>query len=168
MANSNNSRMISFYIPQDAGLLGALGIIALRHAHLDHILRMTIKTLSNVSVQEALDATEFESSSGLRRRIRKLARLKLGEGKALIKLQALLERCSRATKRQNELIHNIWARELDGEPLMRTNDHNWKSPPTIEELNALSEELTVLTNELNDARLSGFLAEAPAMGTQNS
>ena len=154
--------MISFHIPQDSELLGALGIIALRHAHLDYILRMTIKTLGEVTIQQALDATAFESSRGLRDRIRKLAKQKLGEGNPLIQLQALLERFKRATEKRNDLIHTIWACELDGEALRRTNDHNWKPLPTIEELNSLSEELTVLTNELNNARLLGFLAEALA------
>jgi hypothetical protein len=163
MVNSKDSRMISFHIPQNPDLLVTLGIVALKHANLDYILRMTIKTLGEVTVQQALDATAFESSRGLRDRVRKLAKQKLGEGNPLIQLQALLERCKRATEKRNDLIHNIWARELDGEPLRRTNDHDWKPLPTIEELNALSEELTALTNKLNDARLLGFLAEALAI-----
>ena len=164
MVNSNDSQMISFYIPQDSDLLAALGIVALQHSQLDYILRMTIKTLGEVTVQQALDATAFESSRGLRDRIRKLAKQKLGEGSPLIQLQALLERCKRATEKRNDFIHNIWARELDGETLRRTNDHNWMPLPTTEELNTLSKELASLTNELNEARLFGFLAEALTKG----
>lgn len=160
MQLSKDYRMITFAIPSDAKLLEALGVISLRHAHLDHILRMTIKSLSGVDVQQALDATAFHGSSVLRERINKLGRLKLGEGSELIRLQALLERCKRATLKRNELVHNIWARELDGEPMVQTSNHEWKPIPTIQELDVLSAELARLTSELNEARLVGFLAEA--------
>ena len=107
MDNSRDSKMMMFHIPEEPEILGTVGAITLRHSHLDHILRMTIKTLGGVSIEQALDATAFEGSEALRQRIRKLAKRKLGEGKALIQLQALLERCRRATARRNELVHNI-------------------------------------------------------------
>ena len=160
MEASSNYSMIMFHIPENPKILEALGTITLQHGHLDHILRMTIKTLGEVNVQQALDATAFEGSAVLRERIRKLAKLKLGEGNALLQLQALLERCRRATEKRNDLIHNIWARELDGDPQVRTKDHNWKPIPTIDELEVLSKELGLLINELNSARLDGFLSKA--------
>ena len=158
----SNDRMMTFHIPRDTKILAALGTIALRHGHLDHILKMTVKSLGKVSIQQALDATAFEGSRELRDRIRKLARLKMGEGNALIQLQALLERCRRATDRRNELIHSLWAQELDGDAKVRTNDHGWKPVPTIDELKTLSAELADLAKELNSARLEGFLAKAIA------
>ncbi|MDO8703883.1 MAG: hypothetical protein Q7J84_02945 [Sulfuricaulis sp.] len=160
MEASSNYHMIAFSIPKDPEILKTLGAITLRHGHLDHILRMTIKSLGRVDVQQALDATAFQGSSALRERIRKLAKSSLGEGNALLQLQALLERCRRATEKRNDLIHNIWARELDGDTQMRTKDHSWKPIPTIDELEKLSRELELLTNELNTARLEGFLFEA--------
>jgi hypothetical protein len=156
----SSAQMMAFHVPGDARILESLGRIALRHAHLDHILRMTIKTLGEVSVREGLDPTSFEGSRVLRERIRKIARNKLGEGTALIKLQAQLERARRATENRNELIHNIWAQPLDGEPQIRTNDHTWKPIPTIDALNALENEIASITEELNDGRLDGFLSEA--------
>jgi hypothetical protein len=154
--------MITFHVPTDKDLLAAFGEVALRHEHLTHILRMTIKTLARLRVDEALDATVYDGSRQLRERIRKLARQRLGEGEALLKLQAILERCRRATDRRNELIHGIWAKELDGEPLRRTNDHSWHPLPTADDLRALARELQTLTDELNTARLDGFLSEALA------
>jgi hypothetical protein len=154
--------MITFHVPTDKDLLAAFGEVALRHEHLTHILRMTIKTLARLRVDEALDATVYDGSRQLRERIRKLARQRLGEGEALLKLQAILERCRRATDRRNELIHGIWAKELDGEPLRRTNDHSWHPLPTADDLRALAPELQTLTDELNTARLDGFLSEALA------
>lgn len=68
------STMMIFHIPEDKELLAAFGEVALRHEHLNHILRMTIKTLARLTPDEALDATSYDGSRQLRDRIRKLAR----------------------------------------------------------------------------------------------
>jgi hypothetical protein len=98
----------------------------------------------------------------LRDRIKTLARQRLGEGEALLKLQAILERCRRATEKRNDLIHSVVGKELDGEAVRRHSDNTWRALPTVEDLKAVAEELRVLTGSLNDARLTGFLAEALA------
>ncbi|MBW8328536.1 MAG: hypothetical protein K0M48_05080 [Thiobacillus sp.] len=156
------AKMMMFHVPEDKDLLVAYGELSLRHEHLTHILRMTIKTLARLEVSEALDATAYDGAARLRDRIRTLARQRLGEGEALLKLQAILERCKRATEKRNDLIHSVWGKELDGEPFRRGNDHSWQPLPTVEELKTLGEEICVLTESLNDARLLGFLAEALA------
>jgi hypothetical protein len=76
------------------------------HTHLDHILRMLIKTLAEVTVEVALNATETDGSAALRDRIKKLAKQRLGEGAALLGVQDMVERCSRVTERRNTLIHS--------------------------------------------------------------
>jgi hypothetical protein len=154
--------MIAFHVPKDRDLLAAFGEVALRHEHLNHILRMTIKTLARLSIDEALDATTYDGSRQLRERIRKLARQRLGEGEPLLKLEALLERCKRATERRNELVHGVWAKELDGEPVRRMPDHTWHPLPSVSDLMALGKEIESLTGELNTARLEGFLSDALA------
>ena len=153
---------MNFYVPTDKELLAAFGELTLRHEHLNHILRMTIKTLAQLEITEALDATAYESSSELRRRINKLARQRLGEGKPLLQLQALLERCKRATDMRNEYVHSVWAQELDGEPARQSSDNNWQPLPTTPELKGLGTEILDLTRALNHARLEGFLVEALA------
>jgi hypothetical protein len=153
-------RFITFHVP-DAEFLRALGEASVRHGHLDHILRMTIKTLTGLSVQDALDATERDTSSMLRRRVRKLARQALGEGKALLALEAILERCNRAARLRNDLIHGLFAKELDGEEVVRHGEE-WIPPPTKEKLEVLARDLELLVNQLNHERLHGFLAEALA------
>jgi hypothetical protein len=154
------AQMITFHVPSDAALLAAFGEVALRHEHLNHILRMTIKTLARLRPDEAFDATAYDGSGQLRERIRKLARQRLGESEPLLKLQALLERCRRATDKRNELTHGIWAKELDGEPMRQGSDQNWYPLPTVDELKALANEIWILTDTLNSARLDGFLSEA--------
>jgi hypothetical protein len=152
--------MMMFHVPEDPALLAAFGEVTLRHEHLSHILRMTIKTLAGLSVDEALDATAFDGASVLRERLRKHARQRLGEGPALLKAQALVERCRRATDKRNAYVHSVWAQELDGQAKRRDGSNGWLPIPTVQELQALSQELLVLTQELNHARLEGFIHEA--------
>jgi hypothetical protein len=159
--------MITFHVPEDKLLLAGFGEVTLRHEHLSHILRMTIKTLGRLRPQEALDATAYDGARQLRERIRKLARKRLGESEALLKLEALLERCRRLTDKRNELTHGIWAKELDGEPMRKGSDQNWYPLPTIDELKALANEIWVLSDELNTARLDGFLSSALAARRQS-
>jgi hypothetical protein len=153
---------ITFAIPDDPKVQAAFGLVSMRHTQLDHILRMLLKSLSGVSVEQALAATSWTGSAELRERARKLARRRLGECAALIRLQALLKACEIATRKRNELIHNVIVREVDGadDVLMRDGDGKLKPPPTVEELNALADELVRLTLEINDARLNGWLKEA--------
>jgi len=92
--------LIYMLMPEDPAVLAAVGKIALRHGQLDHVLRMTIKSLTGVSMNEALDAPARQGSRELRERIRKLARRRLGEGVAIAQLEAILERCRRATEKR--------------------------------------------------------------------
>jgi len=153
-------RTITLDIPEDQDLLAAFGELTLRHEHLTHALRMTIKTLANLQVNEALDAMAYEGAANLRGRIRKLAKQRLGEGQVLLKLEATIERCKRATDKRNRYVHSVVGKVLDGEPCQKSEDHSWQPLPTSQELNRLSADIMRLTKELNDARLEGYLSEA--------
>ena len=149
-----------FHVPDDQELLAALGVVTLRHEHLNHILKMTIKSIANLTPAEAVDATQYEGSSSLRERVRKLARQKLGEGEPLLKLQAMLTRAGRLTEQRNKLTHGLWAKELDGDPGVMGVFGELLPLPSVEELKTLAKEIEVLTNEFNIARLEGFLKVA--------
>jgi hypothetical protein len=153
-------KMITFHVPQDKELLAAFGEVALRHEHMNHILRMTIKSLADLTPAEALAATKYEGSRQLRNRIRKIARRRLGEGTALLKLQAILTNCERLTDKRNELVHGLWAQELDGEAHVRDAYGKARPLPTSQELRELGEEIEQLTGQLNFERLQGFLKQA--------
>ena len=149
--------MISFHVPQDREMLAAFGEVALRHEHMNHILKMTIKTLAGVTVDEAIAATSYESSAQLRDRVRKIARQRLGEGTPLIKLQAILANCKRLTEKRNEFVHGLWAQELDGNAHLRDAYGGTRPLPKLEKPHHLAHELEQLTNQLNFERLEGFL-----------
>ncbi len=154
------ARMIYYAIPEDQAILAKVGAIALRHSQLDHALVMTIKSLAGLTVNQAVDALSRTGSAELRQRVRKLARQRLGEGQALLKVEALIERCGRATSKRNELLHSVWARELDGEHVMTHEQHGWVPLPSEEQLLELEITLESLVYELNHVRLQGFLREA--------
>lgn len=159
-SENNSTRFIGFHVPEDQEVLAAFGEVALRHEHMNHILRMTIKSLAGITPTEALAATKYESSRQLRDRIKVLARKALGEGTALLKLQALVNRCEKLTERRNDLVHGLWVKELDGDAYVRDAYGNERPLPALAELKTLANEIEVYTRQLNLDRLEGFLSEA--------
>lgn len=149
--------MLMCHVPEDRELLAALGEVTLRHEHLNHILKMTIKSVASLSPTEALDATQYEGSRQLREWIRKLARQKLKVGEPLLKLNALLTRAERLTEQRNQLTHRLWAKELDGDPGVMGAPGELRPLPSLEQLKDLARDILILTEELNAARLEGFL-----------
>src|SRR5437867_10781750 len=108
-----NPSFYVFDVPEDPAVLQAVGVVAIRHAHLDRMLRMTYKILAALPVGQALEDTLRENSSRLREPILKVAKRRLGEGTTLLKLQALLERARIATNERNDLFHSVCGREID-------------------------------------------------------
>jgi hypothetical protein len=155
----NTTRMMKFHIPEDQPeFLKAAARVSLSHGHLDYSLRMCIKTFAVVSIVEALGATKYTGARALRTRIRKFAKKRLGDGPTLVRLQGILARCEAATEQRNRLIHEIVAIDEDGVPLL--GYLSWDKLPSPADLNALAARLTDLANELNHARLQGWLAVA--------
>ena len=159
-SQDNSTRFVGFHVPSDQALLAAFGEVALRHEHMNHILKMTIKTLAGITPEEALAATKYESSRQLRDRVKGLARKALGDGAALLKLQAIVNSCEALTERRNQLVHGVWAKELDGDAHIRDAYGNERPLPTIAELKTLAGEIDALTRYLNSERLEGFLSDA--------
>ncbi|MDE1904181.1 MAG: hypothetical protein KGI46_10020 [Alphaproteobacteria bacterium] len=153
---------ITHRLPDDQRVLAAVGEIALRHGQLDNQLRMLVKDLTDVTKEEALDATAREGSRELRDRINKLAKRRLGEGAPLVRLQALLARAARATAKRNELLHGVWGMDLDRDVLMiRDESHAFKRAPSAPQLERLSETITDVLADMVQARVNGgFLNDA--------
>ncbi|MCE5194442.1 MAG: hypothetical protein LLF28_03150 [Nitrospiraceae bacterium] len=154
------AKKVSLHMPQDSELLAALGEVAIRHEQLSYILKMTIKSLTGVTPEEALKATTHEGSAQLRDRVKKNARKRLGEGAPLVKLQAILVDCKRLTDKRNDLIHGMWAKGLDGYAHIRDSCGNVRPIPPSKDLLKLASELEKLTRRLNTERLEGFLFQA--------
>ncbi len=149
--------MIMFGLPEDQAVLASIGKVAIRHGQLDYVLRMTVKSIAGVTIAEALDATGGMTSGRLREQVLALARRRLRESPALLQLRALLTRSKRATARRNALLHGLWARELEGNDVYRSDGQSFGPIPPVSELDALADELYAVTVALNSARLDGFL-----------
>jgi hypothetical protein len=67
-----DAKMEKLTIPRHPELIEALGRLAVAHTHLELIFRYTVKTLAPLTVKEALDATNGEKISEVRKRVRKL------------------------------------------------------------------------------------------------
>jgi hypothetical protein len=150
--------MIYMAMPERPKIQAAIGRVAIRHGQMDFVLRMTIKSICEVTPKEARLATAGLMSGKLRERIEQLAKKRFGDGPALVRLQALLRRCRQAADERNRLLHGVFAKELDG-PELFMGDGEPGPMPKLQELNALATEMNAVTNELNRARLDGFLAE---------
>jgi hypothetical protein len=153
-------KVITFGVPQDKELLAAIGTVSIRHGHLDHVLRMCIKTFADLELKEAEHATACMNSSELRKLVEKLAKQKLGEGAALLKVRAILNRSRIASETRNNLIHNLWGQDLEGVPVVRKDNYSWHTVPSVSEVQALSLELANIAQELNLERQVGFINEA--------
>jgi len=139
--------------------LQAAGSVAIAHGQLEHILCMTVKSLSGVSVQEALDATSNMKAWELRATIKKLFNQKTRDEAVRIKMKSLLAKAERLSNRRNELIHRPWGVDEIGKVVVKDSDHEWGDPPTPLELNVLSQKIRETALELNTARLDGFIKD---------
>lgn len=167
-STQGNAPMVSLEIPTDAELLKAAGRVALAHGQMEYVLRMTVKSLSGLSVQEALDATATMKMSELRERIKKLFKEKSCGESEKTKLDALLNKCKRLSDKRNSLIHRPWAKDSNGKWVVKEEDHAWGQPPSIDELNQLATDIYNATVELNTARLYGFIkGVCSGTGTKN-
>jgi hypothetical protein len=148
---------VTHSFPNDE-VLAAIGKITLSHAWLDNALRMTVMDLAGVTKEEALDGTARQGSRELRERVRRLGKTRLGEGPALVKLDALLRRAEGATEQRNHLLHSVWGRDLDRDGnFLREPDHSFRPAPTATELENLSAEILDAVYSIINARLEGFL-----------
>lgn len=147
-------------LPTDADLLAAAGRVALAHAHLEHVLRMTVKSLARVRIAEALLATQSDSAQDLRRRARKLFTKVTTDPAELVRFDAILGEAQNLARKRNALIHRPWMEMQDGRLVVKDDDHTWGDPPTTKHLAELADQIYALALHLNNERLTGFIKSA--------
>lgn len=141
--------------------LAALGEVSIRHGFLDLVLRRTIKTLAGVTIAEADKALARAGARELRELVERHAKRRLGKGHPdVLRLKAILRDCEDVTEQRNGLTHDLWAKFLDGDPVLYRHDGATTQMPPAVEIKALADRILALALALNEARLDGFLAEA--------
>lgn len=163
------ARMVVHHVP-DPLTLQALGLVALRHGQLEYALRGVIKSLTGKGLLVSLDSTFTQRAWSLRKDILDIAEAKLGAGAHLISLGDLIDQAEAVSLRRNKYLHSLYAQELDGDPMLLTEERKGgkgskverkREPiPTPDQLNALAREIETLADKLHEARLHGFLKQA--------
>ena len=154
------SPMIQLKPPDDRDWLAAYGKVAAHSALLDLVMSMTIKVITEVSVEDALRATRRTPASALRKRVRKLAKDRLGDGPAFIELEAILCLVEVVAEERNDLIHSVFARDDAGNPIIQDPVRGRLPIPTVKDLETLASQIEQVQQMLNHSRLNGSLRAA--------
>jgi hypothetical protein len=144
----------------DETLQAAVGRIAIRHGQLDHILRLLLESIDDITLEEARARTKSMTSGLLCQCVRRAAKAALGEADAFRQLDALLTAAAGATEQRNRLMHGLCTIGQDDGQRHRARADRPGQVPTLPELDALAERLDVVAEQLDHARRHGFLNEA--------
>ena len=154
------------YVPGD-DILCELGRVQVVHSHLDHTLRLAIKRMLGISVDDAGYWNETRGMSGaLRKRARQLIadRYENDEGTADI-LNKVVDDAEEATLLRNRALHSVWMRTPGQDPVLHDRDDTLKAHvnfnlPTVEDLATLCERIERIQRVLNHLTRK-LLAAAP-------
>ncbi len=162
MATSKKTKtpMIGLEPPDDPEWLAAYGKVNAYSTILDLVMSMTIKVITEVSVEEALLATWRTTGRELRDRVQKLAKHCLGDGPAFIELQAILSLARAVAEERNDVIHAVFVRDERGAPIIQDPVKGHVPIPSVEELEMLAGRTRHVLGALNHSRLKGSLKMA--------
>lgn len=151
------------HVPHDVELLAAVGRVVITHGHLNHILIRTIRTFAKMRIQDADYDLAKVPMDQLRLRIGRLAAEKLGmQTDAYKTLMRLLDDCATVTMHRNRLVHCLWVSDWEHrEPVLVCRTGTFVMPSTAV-IDGLADAIRGLAENINEGRLSGFIAEALA------
>lgn len=152
--------MARLTIPKDKTYLTAFGRVAIAHSHLELVQRYLVRTLADIEMIDALDATESSRATDVRRRVGKLAKQRQFPEDILCRLDALLERAFCLSKERNQLLHRAVQVDRNGAFVQKGTDQRWGPAPSCSELEDLAEKIRKLADEMNEKRLKGFIHRA--------
>lgn len=156
-----SAKVLSFHLPNDTELLAALGRVAVRHGQLEYMLRMLIKSLRGLEIEEAKVLTKGWPVARLRTEVLGAGAEVLPEGTgALAYLEVMVEKAQGLSDLRNKYLHSVWASELDGDDMLLDVKANERlEVPNPGWLNSLAHEIEVWIQQINTARLEGEIAD---------
>jgi len=146
-------------------LLALIGELVVCHVHLNHMLKMTIKSLLGITVDEALQQLSRKGPLQLRQQVEKAAVQEFGDGPVTERLSELLERCRDVTDRRNYFAKSVYVMHLS-EPhvgkvaLLDAVDRGNRPLPSVTAVRETIQSIDTLIADINHARLEGWLYEA--------
>lgn len=157
---ANAAYLQDLAIPTHPGLVQALGALAIAHTHLELTMRYAIKTISGLSVSDALDATSQDRTVDLRERLKAMFKEQKPTAQEKCRLDALLERAKRLTESRNAYLHAAWSETPAGQAIIKGDDHSWESAPTKDKVERVTKDILELAVEINESRLAnGFISK---------
>src|SRR4051812_30835207 len=112
--------LAQFYMPDDDALLCAVGRVIILHGHLDHMLRLGIKRMLGISIDDPGYMSQTHGMTRtLRNRVRSLIDVRfVGEPERKEALISLLDIAEQLSEHRHTLAHAVWMREPGQEPLL--------------------------------------------------
>jgi len=149
------SSKIEFYVPDD-DILRELGRLQVRHSHLDHTLRLAIKRMLGISID---DPGYWNETRGMAKELRDRARKLIAErysddDNMAGTLNQVLDDAEVATTQRNRLLHSVWMKGPGGEPVLHDRDNTLKMHvgfklPSVGEVASVSERVERIQRVLN-------------------
>jgi hypothetical protein len=137
------SSIVEYYIP-DEDILRELGLLQVRHGHLDHTLRLAIKRMLGIAMDDPGYWNETRGmAAGLRTRARELiAERYSNDNNMADTLNKVLDDAESATTSRNRLLHSVWVK-ADGKAVLHDRDNASKRHvgfhlPTVAEIASVS------------------------------
>jgi len=149
------SSKTEFYVPDD-DILRELGRLQIRHSHLDHTLRLAIKRMIDISIDDPGYWNETRGmTAALRARARELiAERCTNDDDMADTLNKVLDDAEEATTLRNRLLHSVWMKAPGGEPVLHDRDNTLKihvgfQLPTVAEVAGVSQRVERIQRVLN-------------------
>jgi len=151
-----------FYVPGD-DILRELGRTQVLHSHLDHTLRLAIKRMLGISIDDPGYWNETRGMAGaLRERARELIATRYSDNEDTGDiLNKVLDDAEAATMLRNRALHSVWMKTPGEEPVLHDRNNMLKmhvafQPPTVEDLVSVSEQIERIQRVLNHLTRNGL------------
>ena len=149
------SSKAEFYVPDD-DILCELGRLQIRHSHLDHTLRLAIKRMLGISIDDPGYWNETRGmTAGLRARAREIITERYSnDDDTAGTLNKVLDDAEAATNLRNRLLHSVWIKASGEEPILQDRDNTLKihvgfKLPTVAEVEGVSKRIERIQRVLN-------------------
>lgn len=149
------SSTAEFYVPDD-DILRELGRLQIRHSHLDHTLRLAIKRMLGIPIDDPGYWNETRGMAAqLRARTRKLIAERYSDDADMTDtLNKVLDDAEMATNLRNRLLHSVWMKAPGGQPVLHDRDSTLKvhvgfQLPTVAEVAGVNEQVERIQRVLN-------------------
>src|SRR5262249_52611239 len=156
MSNERNP-FSSTGMPPDEKLQAAVGRVAIRHWRLDRVLRLALRSIDDITAEEAWSRTARMTSGLLCQCVRRAPQAAFGDNDAFKQLDALLVAAAGATEEENGLMQALCATGEDGGPPLRSRAGRREPVPGVPQLDSIADRLDLVAEQLSYARRHGFL-----------